>query len=293
MAKETTTVDNTVTKTVPLSKIDPNAFANCRQYLDTTKVENLKASIATQGLLTPLTVTNGGDTYTLISGFNRYAALKALGYKEVRVEVREFDDPMAPFIDNLAENIARSDPHPADVSRRIGAIVSGAILRKSEEDPLEDPKVDKKELARKIGLSTQHFTNLLRADQNCPDEVKAAWRKFDVPIGKIFEWMKEPAEVQAENLATWIEEREELIASGRKKKVRKDKGSKKGGKKETAEERSDRLTVQELRVALGKCHDKRDKGGVKGADLAYLEGKIRGLELALGDITEAAFTRGY
>jgi ParB/RepB/Spo0J family partition protein len=284
-------VDNTQSLVAPLSKIDPTAFPNCRTHLDTTKVEQLKTSIASQGLLTPLTVTNGGDTYKLVSGFNRYAALKALGIKEVRVEVREWADPMAPFVDNLAENLARDDVHPADISKRLGEIVTGTILQKSEEDPLEEPKIDRKDLAKKIGLSASHFSNLLRADQNCTAEVKAAWRKFDVPVSKIFEWSKESADEQTEHLTEWLMEREALLSSGRKRKPNKGKGKK--GKRESSEEQSERLSVQEIRVALGKCIDKKDTGDLKGADMVFLKGKIRGLELALGDITEATFLKGY
>ena len=142
-------------------------------------------------------------------------------------------------------------------------------------------------------MSISHFGNLLRADQKCTPEVKAAWRKYDVPSGLVFEWSTLDHEEQSERLATWLEERKALLESGRKRKPNTKKSGGKG-EKETEDDAHDRATVTELRMALGRCHDKIDGGKVKkGADLAFMEGKIRGLELALGDISIETFNRSY
>lgn len=61
--------------------------ANVRE-LPNEDVDALAGSIALLGQITPAIVRPDGDSYMLIAGHKRYAALQKLGRAEIRAEVR-------------------------------------------------------------------------------------------------------------------------------------------------------------------------------------------------------------
>jgi ParB family chromosome partitioning protein len=63
---------------LPLAAIDPNALPRDRTTLDPTALTELRLSIATHGLRTPVEVFATDHGYALISGFRRLAAFQAL-----------------------------------------------------------------------------------------------------------------------------------------------------------------------------------------------------------------------
>src|SRR5215216_2586430 len=76
---------------VPVSKIRPNPFQP-RQEFDTAELAELQASLATSGLLQPIILRRQGDAYELIAGERRLRAATNLGWNEITVVVKEFDD---------------------------------------------------------------------------------------------------------------------------------------------------------------------------------------------------------
>lgn len=91
---------------VKLAELTPNPV-NKEIYgpLETRDVEDLKESITEYGLLKPLVVSPGDDSgYTIISGHQRYQALKELGFDEVNAYIpdrmRESDEIIRMIIEN-------------------------------------------------------------------------------------------------------------------------------------------------------------------------------------------------
>ena len=102
-------------ETIPLSKLVPSP-ANVRKAK--TDITGLAASIMAHGLLQNLQVCPNGETYEVVAGGRRLAALKFLAKQKkiaadygVACEVRE--GPDATEI-SLAENEMREAMHPAD-----------------------------------------------------------------------------------------------------------------------------------------------------------------------------------
>jgi ParB family transcriptional regulator, chromosome partitioning protein len=63
---------------------------NIREH-DPAEVDALAGSIELLGQITPAIVRPDGDSYVLVAGHKRYAALVKLGRSEIRAEVRAAD----------------------------------------------------------------------------------------------------------------------------------------------------------------------------------------------------------
>jgi ParB/RepB/Spo0J family partition protein len=91
----------------------------------------LLASIRAIGLLQPVLVTPNGtpDTYTLIAGHRRFAAVTELGWEEIpAMVIGEGDDAATPAIAmSAAENMVRMPMHPIDTWRAIGALIEAGF----------------------------------------------------------------------------------------------------------------------------------------------------------------------
>jgi len=76
---------------VPINLIKPSPY----QPRLTFEIEDLKAEIQKDGLLSDLVVRKRNGFYELIDGDRRLRALKELGWKQVPVQIREVDDKTA------------------------------------------------------------------------------------------------------------------------------------------------------------------------------------------------------
>jgi ParB family chromosome partitioning protein len=102
---------------VPLDELRVSAL-NARRR-DTKSLDDLAASIATEGLLQNLTVTDGANGYEIVAGKRRYQALLLL--RERSELPPELELVPCRLVHNgraesasLAENIVREAMHPAD-----------------------------------------------------------------------------------------------------------------------------------------------------------------------------------
>ena len=98
------------TKLVPTSSIDENP-QNPRSEIG--DVSDLEASIKAHGLLQPITVRPVGKRFEVVAGSRRFEALKKLGYKSIKCEVRELTDQKA-FEIATTENVSRKNMSAAD-----------------------------------------------------------------------------------------------------------------------------------------------------------------------------------
>lgn len=95
---------------IPISKIDENPQNPRAEIGDTS---DLEASIQAHGLLQPITVRPVGNRYEVVAGSRRFAALKKLGFKSAKCEVRKMSDKVA-FEIATTENVSRRDMTAAD-----------------------------------------------------------------------------------------------------------------------------------------------------------------------------------
>ncbi len=104
-------------KELPLKEIQLPENFNCRGDVYESDVYQLAGAIEKQGLLQPLVVrvvndpATGRDTYTLIAGFRRYAALSYLKRETAPANIVSCSDEEAAFI-NLSENVDRENLTP-------------------------------------------------------------------------------------------------------------------------------------------------------------------------------------
>ena len=110
---EEETRENTPYKLLPIHKVEPNRNQP-RQDFDEEEMEALSESLATHGILQPLTVRElDSGYYQIIAGERRWRAARMAGLTEVPVVIIEADDKKAMEL-ALIENLQRQDLNPVE-----------------------------------------------------------------------------------------------------------------------------------------------------------------------------------
>lgn len=282
---------------IPVNLIDAPDEMNVRTT--DPKVKSLVESIRVRGLLQPIVVEkNGGERYTLVSGFRRFAAIQNLNWKEVPATVRTYAKATTALeraVDNILENQEREDVHPLDIARRAMELVKGGYPAKEGEKA--DP-ADKKEVCRLTGWGMTHLNNMVRVAANLDGDVAKLCMKHQTPLRAILEWVALPFEkgateketeqnrfaVQHEAFSKWLDEQTKLAEEGRKRKPR----SKKGGDGEGSGSRDTDSMVNKTRTTMlqnyilvlrQKLDETKD---VKECE--RIEGRIEALRHVTGDL---------
>ena len=92
---------------IPLKRIKPNKL-NPRQGIDEQGLEELAESIASKGVVQPITVRPTADGYEVVVGERRFRASKMAGLDKIPAIVREFTDAEVLEL-ILIENAQRED----------------------------------------------------------------------------------------------------------------------------------------------------------------------------------------
>jgi ParB family chromosome partitioning protein len=95
-----------------LSEIEPNRFQPRRAF-DPAALEDLKRSLAANGLLQPVVVRETDGGYELVAGERRWRAARELGWKRIPAVVRDVDDRTLLTL-ALVENLQRASLSPID-----------------------------------------------------------------------------------------------------------------------------------------------------------------------------------
>ena len=94
-----------------------------RTHMDETALAELATSIATNGLMQPITVRPiGAGRYEIIAGERRYRAAGIAGLNEVPVLIVEVDDKTALSL-SLIENIQREDLNPLEEAQGLQRLI--------------------------------------------------------------------------------------------------------------------------------------------------------------------------
>jgi len=143
-----------------------------RRDMNTAQLEDLAASIRTQGIMQPIVVRpisgSGPDQYEIIAGERRWRAAKLAGLEQVPVIVRHVEDADAVVL-ALIENIQREDLNPVEEALALQRLV-------------EDFHLTQQEVADTVGKSRSAVANLLRLLGLTP-EVRRLLEHGDIEMG--------------------------------------------------------------------------------------------------------------
>ena len=151
--QETTPI-NTPYRKLPTHKVEPNRDQP-RQDFDEEELAALADSIATHGIIQPLTVRElNSGYYQIIAGERRWRAARMAGLSEVPVVVIEADDKKAMEL-ALIENLQRQDLNPVEEALGYQSL-------------MDDYGLTQEETAQRVGKSRPAVANALRLLNLCP-----------------------------------------------------------------------------------------------------------------------------
>jgi len=140
--------DNSPYKLLPIHKVEPNPEQPRRDF-DEEELQALADSIATHGVVQPLTVREmPNGYYQIIAGERRWRAARLAGLSEVPAVVMEADDRKTMEL-ALIENLQRQDLNPVEEAMGYHALMA-------------DYGLTQEETAERVGKSRPAVANALR-----------------------------------------------------------------------------------------------------------------------------------
>jgi len=133
---------------VPLKDIIPNR-RQPREAFDEDAMEELKASIAENGILEPPIVRRKGDFFELVAGERRYRAARELKLESIEVIVMDVDTDEKMLVLSLIENIQRENLNAIEEANAYRHIMEAMGLTQDE-------------LANVVGKNRSTIANTLR-----------------------------------------------------------------------------------------------------------------------------------
>ncbi len=153
---------------LPIHKVEPKPDQP-RQDFDEEELASLSESIATHGIIQPLTVRElSGGYYQIIAGERRWRAARMAGLSEVPAVIIEADDQKAMEL-ALIENLQRQDLNPVEEALGYQTL-------------METYGMTQEEAAARVGKSRPAVANALRLLGLCP-EVLEQVRRGDLSAG--------------------------------------------------------------------------------------------------------------
>ena len=140
-------VETSGTVEIDVNEIKPNPYQPRKQF-DEKALQELADSIAIHGVFTPILVKKGVQGYELIAGERRLRASKLAEKSTIPAIIVDFNDEEMMEI-ALLENVQRED---------LNAIEEALGYQKI----IEKLNMTQEQLAKRIGKSREHVTNMLR-----------------------------------------------------------------------------------------------------------------------------------
>ena len=145
---DTPTMDNTPYRMLPLHKVEPNPDQPRRDF-DEEELQALADSIATHGVVQPLTVREmPNGYYQIIAGERRWRAARLAGLSEIPAVLMEADDRKTMEL-ALIENLQRQDLNPVEEAMGYHSLMA-------------DYGLTQEETASRVGKSRPAVANALR-----------------------------------------------------------------------------------------------------------------------------------
>jgi ParB family chromosome partitioning protein len=146
---------------VDIDRLEPNAFQP-RAGVDDTRLNDLAASIAANGIIQPIVVRRVGERFQIIAGERRWRAAQRAGLTRVPVVVRDVGESRERSLLEMAlvENLQREDLNPIEEAL--------AYRRLADEFQLKQ-----EEIAAAVGKDRATVANTLRL-LRLPEEVRSA-----------------------------------------------------------------------------------------------------------------------
>ncbi|MFA1014170.1 ParB/RepB/Spo0J family partition protein [Dubosiella newyorkensis] len=154
---------------IRLEEIRPNPYQP-RKVFDPMALEELKDSIQQHGVFTPILVKKSIAGYDLIAGERRLRASKLAGLETIPAIVVPFNDQEMMEI-ALLENIQREDLNVIEEAR-------------AYEQLIQKLGYTQEQLAKRVGKSREHITNLLRL-LKLPEDVQDYAINKELSMGHI------------------------------------------------------------------------------------------------------------
>ena len=154
--------------TIPTKLIDTNPF-NPRVYFEKNALIELSQSIATHGIIQPLTLRKmGNGRYQLISGERRFRASQLIGLQNLPAYIRVANDQSMLEM-ALVENIQRENLNPIEIAQ-------------SYERLMQECDQTQEQLSKKISRSRSSISNFLRL-LKLPADIQTALRDNKISMG--------------------------------------------------------------------------------------------------------------
>ena len=141
-----------------------------RKKFDELKLKELSESIKNNGLLQPIIVnkTTDNNKYMIIAGERRFRATKMAGFSKIKAIIIKMEEKDI-LRNALIENIQRENLNPVEEANGYRRII-------------EDFGYTHEQLAKEVGKSRAHITNLLRI-LNLPNEILSALKNDNISLG--------------------------------------------------------------------------------------------------------------
>jgi len=133
-------------------------------------MDALIESVRLHGIIEPITVTQEGEFFRILTGHRRYRAAKALDLAEVEVLVRDPEEATSRRFKSLISNIQRENIAPVELAETLKSLLD------------EDAVPTQRELARQVGKSEQWLSGMLRL-LDMPLRIQEQLRSPVVPVG--------------------------------------------------------------------------------------------------------------
>jgi ParB family chromosome partitioning protein len=167
-----TQADAGAPSSLPVTQLQPGKYQP-RTRMDEGALNELAASIKTQGVMQPVLVRPVGETggamrYEIIAGERRFRAAQLAGLESIPVLVRDVDDQAAAAM-ALIENIQREDLNPLEEAQGIHRLI-------------DDFHFTHEQAANAVGRSRSAVSNLLRL-MNLAQPVQTMLMAGDIDMG--------------------------------------------------------------------------------------------------------------
>ena len=152
---------------VDLDLLRPNRFQP-RAAMDDSRLDELAASIRSNGIIQPIVVRRDGSRYEIIAGERRWRAAQRVGLLKVPVVVRDIPDERL-LAAALIENIQRADLNPLEEALAYRRLT-------------DDLHLTQEQIAESVGKDRSSIANYLRL-LKLPNEVRESVASSTLSMG--------------------------------------------------------------------------------------------------------------